>query len=760
MLLLATCNLIISLLCIDVKDTCLYVAGHPSVPKCGPRTRSSGTISEDTPVKDTNKKVAGKDDASKKAIPTAPKMGTTKNASKEAILANAKATDQVVEQEHDEVPVQHSMSRVSDQQVVEQEHDEVHKQQEQVKVHEQDSDQLHEQEQVTVHEQHSHQLHEQEQVKVHEQDSHQLHEQEQVKVHEQDSHQLSIPGIDTIDIAEGHAQNVDTGADMATTHSKVDADALTDATPDAQLDACMNSLVDGGLGKDDFDLKVDCTVKVNMEYDMQMGAAIGHDTLVNEQTDDTIATNVCPKGASIDENMEFDMQKGAAIGHDALVNEQTDDTIATNVCPKDAATEENMEFDMPISATIGHDALVNEQTDDTIATNVCPKDAATDENMEFDMPISATIAHDALVNEQTDDTIATNVCPKDAATDENMEFDMPISATIAHDALVNEQTDAIVGDSRGKGTEVPTDRVAGSEEAVGTSDVADTNEPANVDSDDEAIINLFQRKERTKPLVVMPIKVMQPLSMSNEDEERSNRLCVILDMNGLLIQRCPVTYYRGKARSSVPTMAHFSYEVKNTPRDPGKRHYEFVVRPNVRHFLHALRQRTQIVLWSSMNLENLEVALTTCFPTLDRRVFLDILGQEWCRVADFKLNEVPGIPQTRDNRKEVFLKCLADLWNSYKQFNSDTTLLVDDTRYKSLLNPPGTWLCPPSFDPADTSQAPNYLHCTLFPWLLRWANSPSPGAYARMNQLENLSDTLSAHVISYYNSQQTTRRSH
>ena len=97
-----------------------------------------------------------------------------------------------------------------------------------------------------------------------------------------DASKESIPDIDTIDSTKGHAHNVDAGADMATTHSKVDAivDALTSATPDAQLDACMNSLVDGGLGKDDFDLKVDCTVKVNMEYDMQMGAVIGHDTLV------------------------------------------------------------------------------------------------------------------------------------------------------------------------------------------------------------------------------------------------------------------------------------------------------------------------------------------------------------------------------------------------------------------------------------------------------------------------------------------------
>ena len=120
MLLLATCNLIISLLCIDVKDVCLYVASHLSIPKCGPRTRSSGTIAEDTPIKATNKKatlkdsskevkVVGKDDASKKAIPTVPKMGTMKYASKEAIPTNAKAIDQVVEQEHDEVHVQHSM---------------------------------------------------------------------------------------------------------------------------------------------------------------------------------------------------------------------------------------------------------------------------------------------------------------------------------------------------------------------------------------------------------------------------------------------------------------------------------------------------------------------------------------------------------------------------------------------------------------------------------------------------------------------------
>lgn len=158
-----------------------------------------------------------------------------------------------------------------------------------------------------------------------------------------------------------------------------------------------------------------------------------------------------------------------------------------------------------------------------------------------------------------------------------------------------------------------------------------------------------------------------------------------------------------------------------------------------------------------MNGKNIEHVLQTCFPKLNRQLFLDILVQERCRVADFKLNEVPGIPQTSDNRKEVFFKCLEDFWRVYIEFNSDSTLLVDDTRYKSLLNPPGTWLCPPSFDPVDTSESPNYLLCTLFPWLVKWTISPSPGAYARKNQLENPSDRLSAHVISYYNSQQTTR---
>ena len=215
----------------------------------------------------------------------------------------------------------------------------------------------------------------------------------------------------------------------------------------------------------------------------------------------------------------------------------------------------------------------------------------------------------------------------------------------------------------------------------------DTNEAANDDSDDEAIKgNVFERKERTEPLLVMPVRVVQPQVASYEDEERRKRLCIILDVNGLLMKRCPVTYFRRKARSSVPAVAHFNYQVITTPRDPGKRQYEFVVRPNVLNFLHALSEIAQVVLWSSMNFENLEQALTTCFPNLDRRVFLDILGQEWCRVADFRLNQVPEIPQTSDNKKEVFFKSLEDFWRMHKEFNSDTTLLVDDTRYKSLLN--------------------------------------------------------------------------
>ena len=76
-------------------------------------------------------------------------------------------------------------------------------------------------------------------------------------------------------------------------------------------------------------------------------------------------------------------------------------------------------------------------------------------------------------------------------------------------------------------------------------------------------------------------------------------------------------------------------------------------------------------------------------------------------------------------------------------------MLVDDTRYKSMLNPWHTCICPPSFDPKDEEDDPIYLTNTLMPLLAQWEVSAYPAKYAMQNMIWNNKDKVSSHVMEH-----------
>lgn len=174
------------------------------------------------------------------------------------------------------------------------------------------------------------------------------------------------------------------------------------------------------------------------------------------------------------------------------------------------------------------------------------------------------------------------------------------------------------------------------------------------------------------------------------------------------------------------------------------------MRPAAVQFLLACRQFFHIVLWSSCTLKNLNAGLMSCFPTV-RELFRAVLAQDRCRTAGFTLSDVNGVLVDRESgRKPIFLKCLEDIWcNELVEFTEENTLLVDDTRYKSMLNPYHCCICPPSFDPEDAEQAPMFLLETLLPWLMRWRVSKTPRDFVHLNMMFNDKDTLSTAVMEH-----------
>ncbi|MCO5559391.1 hypothetical protein L7F22_012990 [Adiantum nelumboides] len=280
-----------------------------------------------------------------------------------------------------------------------------------------------------------------------------------------------------------------------------------------------------------------------------------------------------------------------------------------------------------------------------------------------------------------------------------------IGSTMGNDDVAASATDTA---KAGKGTELPTDRAAQLGEAMGEDFMAivDTKEAITHDTI-ESCTDPTIRNTKVQIVALPPT--------SCEEKKRRDNLCIILDMNGLLIRRYKVFFYKGIVRSNTPDWARSKYQIVTGPNVIGKMQFEYAVKPNASTFLDALLLRAQVGLWSCMTQDNLALALSACFPRLNKQLFLDIIDQEGCREASFKLNEVFGIPPSRDNANPIFFKCLNDFWKHYTKFNSDNTLVVDDTLYKYLLNSPKTWVCPTSFEPADICESPIYLAMRHFP---------------------------------------------
>ena len=101
--------------------------------------------------------------------------------------------------------------------------------------------------------------------------------------------------------------------------------------------------------------------------------------------------------------------------------------------------------------------------------------------------------------------------------------------------------------------------------------------------------------------------------------------------------------------------------------------------------------------------------------------------------------------------KPIFLKLLRRVWRKHPQFNVATTLLVDDTRYKSLKNDYESCCCIRSYEPTYYDpQQPKYLMQLIFPWICGWLADKFPTAYSRHNPLFDVEDDISLYVANYF----------
>ena len=215
---------------------------------------------------------------------------------------------------------------------------------------------------------------------------------------------------------------------------------------------------------------------------------------------------------------------------------------------------------------------------------------------------------------------------------------------------------------------------------------------------------------------------------------------IILDLNGLLVKR-EVSKRNPKTGESKhpPLPASSKVRLKRA----GDRLWMYY-RRDVQQFIWDLRQIADVMVWRTCTDFNIQRIIETCWPDLwnDRSYYFRALfSQKQCEKWSY-FEEIPNTPiELRD--KPVFFKPLCEVWRWLPKYDESRTLLVDDSTYKNMRNNWDNCICPPTFDPMNEEQDPDYLTRTLLPWLCRWVLTPNALNYTKANPISNPRDELS-----------------
>lgn len=173
---------------------------------------------------------------------------------------------------------------------------------------------------------------------------------------------------------------------------------------------------------------------------------------------------------------------------------------------------------------------------------------------------------------------------------------------------------------------------------------------------------------------------------------------LVLDMNGLLVE----TFHPADKR----------------PKDPlpdGKiGNHKFVYkRPFCDQFIEFCFQNFVVGIWSSAQKQNVDKLVNFIFGDLKKKL-LFCWYQTDCTDTGLRLPE--------NRRKPLFLKELSKLWNKVKrdlpwegQYGPSNTLMIDDSPYKALCNPPHTAVFPDAYEAANKQD--DILGCSLQKYL-------------------------------------------
>lgn len=163
---------------------------------------------------------------------------------------------------------------------------------------------------------------------------------------------------------------------------------------------------------------------------------------------------------------------------------------------------------------------------------------------------------------------------------------------------------------------------------------------------------------------------MEELSVGVATEEPRAKKLLVLDVNGLLV----ATYHKHQ-------------------KMPGEKHHaklgNFYVyeRPGCEEFLNFCFKYFIVGVWSSAREHNVNSLVNHIFKDLKDRLSFS-WHQRHCTTT--------AVMHPDNNKKPIFLKELSKLWAEVEPgtFDQSNTLLIDDSPYKALKNPPHTAIFP------------------------------------------------------------------
>lgn len=175
-------------------------------------------------------------------------------------------------------------------------------------------------------------------------------------------------------------------------------------------------------------------------------------------------------------------------------------------------------------------------------------------------------------------------------------------------------------------------------------------------------------------------------SLSKLSLATTRRKLLVLDINGLLLERI----FPKDVKGELPRKA-----------DTHQNGRLIFLRPHSRSFVSWCVERFAVVVWSTAMQKNVLPLVSLLFPSADQQPAA-VMHQEDCTPT--------GQFDPRKRGKELRLKTLARLWErpelsaaGGRPYGPHNTLLLDDSPYKTIANPPHTSVHPAEWSATNTA---------------------------------------------------------